>query len=110
MTKAHSDAAKRRYQQEAETICSTWIDEGEGGGLLLSTKREISIGYVQLMAVVIRRGLESEGPGYALTPGGTFWCWLGNVWPDYVWKEASRSDHGARHESELPRKEVMAVS
>ena len=65
-------------------------------------------GYVPLTAAVMWRGLEGEGLGYALTPGGKFWCRLENLQP-CVWREASRSDHGARRENELPGRAGKAV-
>ncbi len=50
--------------------------------------REGASEYTQLIAAIIRSGLEEEGPDYLRTAGGRFWCWHGGVEPEVAWAKA----------------------
>jgi hypothetical protein len=51
---------------------------------------EVKIGYLGLVAAVIRSGL-NEDLEYPLTTDGRYWCSLGNLDPEYVFKRANKS-------------------
>ncbi|MBC8280738.1 MAG: hypothetical protein H8E48_08135 [Chloroflexi bacterium] len=59
--------------------------------------------YLELIAAVIRSGLEKEGPGYVLTPGGRYWCLLGDLDPGFLSKKAARRTlNGRKHPKDAP--------
>ena len=47
-----------------------------------------SFQYAELLAAIVRSGLEDEGPEYLRTQGGQFWCWTGGIEPKKVWERA----------------------
>ncbi len=51
---------------------------------------EVKIGYLGLVAAVIRSGLD-EDLEYPLTIDGRYWCSLGNLDPEYVFRRANKS-------------------
>ncbi len=54
-------------------------------------------GYMEygfLIAAVIRCGLEDDGLDYLQTPGGQYWCLLGNVDPEVVRERAEAISQG----------------
>ena len=52
---------------------------------------EMTKGYLGLIAAVIRSGLNDENREYPLTSDGRYWCSLGNIDPEYVFRRADRS-------------------
>ncbi len=50
--------------------------------------------YGLLIAAVIRCGLEDDGLDYLQTPGGQYWCLLGNVDPEVVREQAEATSQG----------------
>ncbi len=52
---------------------------------------EVTRGYLGLVAAVIRSGLDYENRGYPLTTDGRYWCSLGNLDPEHVFKRANTS-------------------
>ena len=51
----------------------------------------MTIGYLGLIAAVIRSGLKYESWEYPLTDDGRYWCDLGNLDPEQVSKQATKS-------------------
>ena len=54
-------------------------------------------GYMEygfLIAAVIRCGLKDDGLDYLQTPGGQYWCLLGNVDPEMVRERAEATSQG----------------
>jgi hypothetical protein len=49
---------------------------------------ELTRGYLGLIGAVIRSGL-NENLEYPLTTDGRYWCSLGNLDPEYVFKRAT---------------------
>jgi len=52
---------------------------------------ETAIGYLGLVAAVIRSGLKDESWEYPLTDDGRYWCGLANIDPEHVSKRATKS-------------------
>ena len=44
--------------------------------------------YIDLIAAIVRSGLEYEGPDYLRTKDGQYWCWMGGIEPDMAWGRA----------------------
>lgn len=51
--------------------------------------------YLSLVARVIKTGIEKEGPEYLRTSGGEYWCLVGNLNPEMVWRRALAGTHRA---------------
>lgn len=51
---------------------------------------DTTIGYLGLVAAVIRSGLKNESWEYPLTADGRYWCGLGNIDPEHVSKRATK--------------------
>lgn len=52
---------------------------------------ETTIGYLGLVAAVIRSGLKNESWEYPLTADGRYWCDLANIDPEHVSRRATTS-------------------
>ena len=52
--------------------------------------------YGFLIAAVIRCGLKDDGLDYLQTPGGQYWCLLGNVDPEVVRERAEATSPDSR--------------
>ena len=50
--------------------------------------------YGLLIAAIIRCGLKDDGLDYLQTPGGQYWCLLGNVDPEVVRERAEGTSQG----------------
>jgi hypothetical protein len=59
--------------------------------------------YFRLIAEIIKSGLRDEGPDYLRTRGGQYWCDVGNLNPDAVWRTAAKPDprRETRHKADL---------
>ena len=60
----------------------------EGAQIGTVENRHLFEEYIELIAAIVRSGLEYEGPEYVRTQDGQYWCWMGGIEPDIVWGRA----------------------
>ena len=64
-------------------------------------------GYLGLVGAVIRSGMDKESSEYPLTTDGRYWCSLGNLDPDYVFRRVNTS-HGRTYVQTAKMKAMLS--